>query len=181
MNPSTLHEIPLMFTAVQRQQMDQSLMRLADRIAAPLVMVADVSGRLVLYRGRLSAAQSTALAALAAGSFGAGVEMGNFLGLRNANAFRQQLHEGAAANLYTLAVGEELLLIIAFTGQTTLGLVRVYAQKAQKELLEMAGVASIARDKAVEGGLLNLNQDADEQHASFGDQVSQQLDDLFSL
>ena len=68
MNPTQLHEVPLTFTASQRQQMDQVLMRLADRIAAPLVMVADVSGRLVIYRGRLSSAQSTALAALAAGA-----------------------------------------------------------------------------------------------------------------
>lgn len=176
---TTLHEVPLMFTAEQKQNMDHTLMRLADRIAAPLVMVSDVSGRLVLYRGRLSSAQSTALAALAAGSFGAGVEMGNFLGLRNANAFRQQLHEGAAANLYTLAVGQELLLIIAFTGQTTLGLVRVYAQKAQKELLLLAAVANEARDKAVEEGTLKMDDSGED--GTFGDQVSKQLDDLFSI
>lgn len=179
MNSTKLHEVPLMFTAEQRQQMDNSLMRLADRIAAPLVMVADVSGRLVLYRGRLSAAQSTALAALAAGSFGAGVEMGNFLGLRNANAFRQQLHEGAAANLYTLAVGQELLLIVAFTRQTTLGLVRVYAQKAQQELLALAAQAAHAREEALAAGL--LEPEDDEEAGTFGDQVNKQLDDLFSV
>ena len=179
MNPTHLHEVPLTFTASQRQQMDQVLMRLADRIAAPLVMVADVSGRLVIYRGRLSSAQSTALAALAAGSFGAGVEMGHFLGLRNANAFRQQLHEGAAANLYTLAVGQELLLIIAFTGQTTLGLVRVYAQKAQKELLLLAAEASQVREQMIEIGTAE-RQSAGED-GTFGDQVNQQLDDLFSV
>lgn len=179
MNGTNLHEVPLMFTAEQRQQMDHSLMHLADRIAAPLVMVSDVSGRLVLYRGRLSAAQSTALAALAAGSFGAGVEMGHFLGLRNANAFRQQLHEGAAANLYTLAVGQELLLIVAFTGQTTLGLVRVYAQKAQKELLVLAAVAGEAREKAFAAGAIKIDDSSED--GTFDDQVSKQLDDLFSI
>lgn len=179
MNATNLHEIPLMFTAEQRQQMDHSLMNLADRIAAPLVMVSDVSGRLVLYRGRLPAAQSTALAALAAGSFGAGVEMGHFLGLRNAYAFRQQLHEGAAANLYTVAVGQELLLIITFTGQTTLGLVRVYAEKAQKELLVLAAVANEAREKAVKEGKLKIDNSGSD--GTFGDQVNKQLDDLFSI
>jgi hypothetical protein len=71
------------------------------------------------------------------------------------------------------------LLIIAFTGQTTLGLVRVYAQKAQTELLLLAAVANEARDKATEEGTLRMD-DSDEDN-TFGDQVSKQLDDLFSL
>ena len=172
---NALHTRPLSFAAEQRQEIDRLLLRLADKISAPLVLVADVSGRLILYRGRLSSGQSTALAALAAGSFAAGFEMGNFLGLRGKNAFRHQLHEGTAANLYTLAIGQELLLVVAFTGQTTLGLVRVYAEQTQRDLMKVVQVASVQRD------LEMANPTALEGKDEFGDQVRQQLDDLFSI
>lgn len=170
-----LHTRPLSFAAEQQQEIDRLLLRLADKISAPLVLVADVSGRLVLYRGRLSSSQSTALAALAAGSFAAGTEIGHFLGLRGKNSFRHQLNEGAAANLYTLGVGQELLLVIAFTGQTTLGLVRVYAEQTQRELMKIVQVASQQRD------LETSNPTPMDGKDEFGNQVRQQLDDLFSL
>jgi predicted regulator of Ras-like GTPase activity (Roadblock/LC7/MglB family) len=172
---NALHTRPLSFAAEQQQEIDRLLLRLADKISAPLVLVADVSGRLVLYRGRLSSSQSTALAALAAGSFAAGSEMGNFLGLRGKNSFRHQLHEGFAANLYTLAIGQDLLLIIAFTGQTTLGLVRVYAEQTQRDLMKVVQVASIQREHEL------ANPTPMDDKEEFGDQLRQQLDDLFSI
>lgn len=168
-----MYNQPIRFNKTQRQEIDNTLMRLADRTAAPLVMIADISGQLMLYRGRLPAAQSTALAALAAGSFGAGVEMGNFLGLRGKNAFHYQLHEGAAANLYTIAVGDELLLIIAYTPQTTLGLVRIYAQNAQKELLRQVRAAKNVRRSEEE------EPDAVIDKEGFGLALNDQLDELF--
>ncbi len=172
MTDMSIHSQPLLFTQAQQQELDNCLMRLADRIAAPLVMVTDISGRLILYRGRLSAAKSTALAALAAGSFGAGVEMGNFLGLRDENAFHQQLHEGKAANLFTVAIEDELLLVIVYTQRTTLGLVRVYSQTAQEEILELVQTAKEARAKAVLA--------ADEMdRGGFGSAITDQLDELF--
>ena len=171
MDTVSVHSQPLLFTKEQQQKMDNTLMHLADRTASPLVLVTDVSGQLVMYRGRLSSSQSTALAALAAGSFGAGVEMGNFLGLRGEHAFQQQLHEGSAANLYTMAVGEELLLVIAFTKHTTLGLVRVYAQAARDEIMRLVTVAQVAREKAT--------QAVDGMDAGFGSAVTEQLDELF--
>lgn len=145
-------------------------MRLADHIASPLVMLADVSGRLILYRGRLSATQSTGLAALAAGGFAAGEEIGNFLGLRS-DSFQSQLLEGSLANLYTLKVGAELLLIIAFTGTTTLGMVRIFGQQARQELQVWANAAIKTReladtDVSVEDG--------------FDEAVKKQLEELFA-
>lgn len=163
---------PLIFNAEQRQQIDRCLLRLADQAASPLVMLADISGQLVLYRGRLPAAQSAGLAALAAASFAANVEIGNFLGLPN--NFKQQLLEGEVANLYTMTVGVELLLIIAFTQQTMLGLVRLLAQQARQELLLLARAADVARREA-------QNQIRPPVDAGFGQEVQTQLDDLFSI
>jgi predicted regulator of Ras-like GTPase activity (Roadblock/LC7/MglB family) len=167
----TLNDQPLLFNLQQRQQIDRCLLRLADQAASPLVMLADISGQLVLYRGRLPATQSAGLAALAAASFAANIEIGNFLGLPN--NFKQQLLEGEIANLYTMTVGAELLLIIAFTQQTMLGLVRLLAQQAQHELLVLVRAAEKARRKA--------QQQPDQMvDAKFGQEVQTQLDDLFS-
>jgi predicted regulator of Ras-like GTPase activity (Roadblock/LC7/MglB family) len=169
MTQAKLHDRPLIFDQQQTHEIDRCLLRLADHIAAPLVMLADISGRLIIYRGRLSAMQSTGLAALAAGSFAAGDEIGNFLGLRN--NFQSQLLEGNLANLYSLKVGPELLLIIAFTGKTTLGMVRIFAQQARQELLVWAEAATKMREEAaaeiaVEDG--------------FDEAVKKQLDELFT-
>jgi predicted regulator of Ras-like GTPase activity (Roadblock/LC7/MglB family) len=170
MSSDSLHAQPLFFTGAQRQQIDRCLLRLADQAASPLVLLADVSGQLILYRGRLPETQCTGLAALAAGSFAANVEIGSFLGLtRN---FKQQLLEGEMVNLYTLAIGQDLLLVIAFTQQTMLGLVRLFAQQAQQELLTISHQAKLAREKA---------RPADQQVSQeFGQALQTQLDDLFT-
>lgn len=171
MNPqSKLHNRPLFFDKKLTILIDRCLMRLADHIGSPLVMLADISGRLIVYRGRLSSTQSTGLAALAAGGFAAGEEIGNFLGLEKDN-FGSQLLEGNLANLYTMKVGAELLLIIAFTKATTLGMVRVFGNRTRQEILIWADQAAKQREEAV---------DEIDVEDGFDEAVRQQLDDLFT-
>ena len=170
MSSQRLHDHPLVFDETLIVQVNQSLLCLADNIASPLVLLADVSGRLVHYRGRLTEARSTGLAALAAGSFAATMEIGAFLGLPS--RFQQQLLEGDRANLFIIAVGTELLLVTAYTNKTTLGLVRLFAQQTQIELLQLAESAAKAREEA-------LNQ-SQELAQGFGAALSQQLDEFFS-
>lgn len=171
MSAMKLHDQPLQFDAEQTRQIDRCLLHLADHVASPLVMLADVSGRLVLYRGRVTSTQCISLAALAAGSFAAAREIGTFLGMRD--SFQQQLLEGRLANLYLLAVGAELLLVVAFTQQAMLGMVRLYAQDAQRELLALAQSAMIAREK----GMYETKREVE---AGFGEAVRKQLDEMFS-
>lgn len=164
------HAQPLMFDEHQTELIDGYLTELSDRISAPLILLADVSGQLIHYYGRLSTAQSTGLAALAAGGFAATSEIGNFLGL--GDSFKQQLLEGRLANLYTMKVGDELLLIIAFTDQTTLGMVRVIAEKTQKKLLKIIEAAKETRQ------LAQTQPNPIEQ--GFQNALEQELDDLFT-
>lgn len=173
MSNATLHNNPLVFNAEQMQEIDRILLWLADQIGAPLVMVTDVSGRLLLYRGRLSSSQSSGLAALAAGSFAAGIEIGNFLGLQEDKGFHHQLLEGRLANLYTLTIGNDLLLVIAFTEKATLGMVRLFSQQAQTNLLTLATAANIAREK---NKFLSIRKPAE----GFNEELTNQLDDLFA-
>lgn len=170
MTQNNLNSQPLAFDDRQTQTIDRCLLRLADQTASPLVMVADTSGRLVHCRGRLSTAQSTGLAALAAGGFAAGLEIANFLGLHD--GFQQQLLEGAIANLYILAVGPELLLIVAFTRQTMLGMVRLFTKQTRQELLELVEAAKVARDAAAAENNSQLEE-------GFSDEVEKHLDSFF--
>lgn len=167
----TLHDHPLQFDTQQLRQMDHQLLKLADHTGSPLVMITDISGQLVLYRGRVTTDQCTGLAALAAGSFAAAREIGTFLGLRE--SFQHQLLEGRLANLYLLSVGEELLLMIAFTQQSMLGMVRIYAQQAQHQLLELAKAAALARQQGLYNEPDTLNED-------LSVDIQKQLDELFT-
>jgi predicted regulator of Ras-like GTPase activity (Roadblock/LC7/MglB family) len=173
MGNTTLHNSPLVFDSEQMQEINRILLWLADQIGAPLVMVTDVSGRLLLYRGRLSSSQSSGLAALAAGSFAAGVEIGNFLGLQEDNGFNHQLLEGRLANLYTLTIGNDLLLVIAFTEKATLGMVRLFSQQAQANLLELANAAHITREQNKAFGIRKPAE-------GFNEELTNQLDELFA-
>lgn len=169
MTNTKLHNHPLIFDKDQTQQIDQYLLRLADRTSAPLIMLADISGRLILYRGRLPSEKSVGLAALAAGSFAAALEIGSFLGLND--NFKHQLLEGSLANLYIIEVGSELLLIIAYTRNTTFGMVRLFAKEAQKKLLIVAEAAAKAREETIQE--VSLEQ-------GFDEELSEQLDELFA-
>lgn len=168
---ATLHKLPLTFTQEQKKEMDRYLLRLADQIAAPLVMLADISGRLIVYRGRLSASKGMGLAALAGGSFAAGSEIGRFLGLPE--AFNQQLLEGKFANLYISSLSEDLLLVVAFTKKTTLGMVRLFTQQAQEDLRELIEAAKFAREEQMRLG-------KNKPDAGFDEGIISQLDDLFA-
>ena len=165
-----LHNRPLVFDKEQTQQIDRYLLRLADRTAAPLVMIADVSGRLILYRGRLPAIKSTGLAALAAGGFAAALEIGSFLGLHD--NFQHQLLEGPLANLYIVKIGAELLLIIAYTRNTTFGMVRIFVKEAQRNLLAVAKEAEKVREETID--------EVDSLEEGFDEELNQQLDELFA-
>jgi hypothetical protein len=88
------------------------------------------------------------------------------------NSFHQQLLEGEIASLYTLAIGPELLLIIAFTRQTVLGMVRFFAEQTKEELLKLV-------EEAIETRRTQQTE-VEQLDADFSSAVGQQLDELFS-
>lgn len=71
------------------------------------------------------------VAALAAGSFAANCELAR---LCDETAFRAVSHEGEQTSLFVQAIGEHHLLVVIFERTTTLGLVKLYAGKAAREL-----------------------------------------------
>ena len=141
MNPAQDRSTPILFSEEHLRKMNLVIRRLASKLHAPLVMLTDISGQKICFLGSLSATKGTGLGVLSAGGFAAGVEIGNYLGLINQHGFDRLLLEGQRANLYVTLVGEETLLITAFTRKTTLGKARVFIGKAKKELGKIIEVA----------------------------------------
>ena len=147
MSHAPLAKYPLAFTADQTRLLKVYLERLAKRTSSTQVMLADVSGRLVLSFGTLAARQSVELAAIAAGSFAAGIEIYNFLGVSKGQQFDQLLYEGDPINILTTQIDGELLLVIVFFESAKIGSAQIYADQVCAEISKLVEVAIASRQK----------------------------------
>ncbi|MCB0208920.1 MAG: response regulator [Anaerolineae bacterium] len=89
--------------------------------AEAILLVAGVN--LIAQSGMLSRNQCEDLAVLVAQSSQAAAQAARFLGER-AGRFTQSLHEGGAYRLYTLTLGEGILLSLALSTNVPLGMIR---------------------------------------------------------
>jgi predicted regulator of Ras-like GTPase activity (Roadblock/LC7/MglB family) len=111
------------------------LERLLHRSRALCVLLADISGQLISENGRKEGLDTVALAALAASNMAATVEMAKQIG--ETASFSYLFHEGQKRHIYISAVGQTFLLVIIFDEMTQIGLVRIFAKLAAKELLQV--------------------------------------------
>lgn len=132
---------PVVFTTEQLARIDTCLRNLLDNSRGSSVLLADVTGRLVHIQTRLGVDRDfTAVSALATGSFAATAEMAKFLGWNT--GLEQALYEGQGYSMHFSTVGHGFLLIIAFDANTKLGLVRVFAREAARQLRQIVEEAS---------------------------------------
>jgi predicted regulator of Ras-like GTPase activity (Roadblock/LC7/MglB family) len=165
-------EMPSQRTTFDEQQLERieaCLQKLLTKSKAVAVLFADVEGQPIGQVGRLSDKNRMALSTLAAGSFAATVAMAKLL--EQPGRFEQLIFEGQESSVYSSAVGDEFLLTIAFGSSAKPGLVRLLAQEATKELLD---VLDEAREQAVEQSLEDLID------AEFGESLADELDALLS-
>ena len=147
MNQGTLAKYPLAFTADQTRLLKVYLERLAKRVSASHVMLADVSGRLALSFGSLQAHHSIELAAIASGSFAAGIEIYKVLGVSNEQQVSQLLYEGKPVNILTTQIDGELLLIIAFEENSKIASAQILAEQVCVEISKIVQTALLNRHK----------------------------------
>jgi predicted regulator of Ras-like GTPase activity (Roadblock/LC7/MglB family) len=130
------------------EQIGKVLCHLLGAVGGRCVLMADRSGRLAHWQGRIDREQAISLAALIAGSFSATAEIANVL--RNegeAYQFRQSLQEGDDFNIFSVAVGERSILSLCFNSVVPLGLVRVHTLKVATKIQEI-----LKEDAADEAG-----------------------------
>jgi predicted regulator of Ras-like GTPase activity (Roadblock/LC7/MglB family) len=122
--------------AQQLDKVEQYLSRLYDKTGANSVLLLDISGQLISYRGTAEDVDLANLAALAASDIAAVTEMARLVGERD--RFNLLFHEGESHSLLISTVGESFLLAVIFKTSVRVGLVRLFTREAVAELLEVA-------------------------------------------
>jgi predicted regulator of Ras-like GTPase activity (Roadblock/LC7/MglB family) len=117
-------------------EVEHHLSRLHDKTGATCVLLIDISGQLISYKGTAESVDLTGLAALAASDMAAATEMARLVGERD--QFKFLFHEGKNHNVLISAVGGSFLLAVIFKTPVQIGLVRLFTRETVIKLLEVA-------------------------------------------
>ena len=123
-------------TTQQLDEIERHLSRLYDKTGASCVLLIDISGQLISYKGSAEGVDLASLAALAASDTAAVTEMARLVS--EGDQFKLLFHEGENHNVLISTVGGSFLLVIIFKSSVRIGLVRLFARETATELLEVA-------------------------------------------
>jgi predicted regulator of Ras-like GTPase activity (Roadblock/LC7/MglB family) len=112
----------------------ECLARLVNGTEASYGMVLDRAGQVIAAEGEAYREEGVPLGALLAGTFASSREVARILKEKD---FRVLVQEGLRENLFTELVDEQWMLVVVFKRQAHLGLVKILAKKATKELEEV--------------------------------------------
>ena len=147
------------------EKIDSILAKMLKGAEAKCALLVDKDGHLITRQGFTHSLDTTALAALLAGSFASTKEIARLVG---ESEFSVLFHQGKKDHIHMSLVGDRSILAVIFDDRTTIGMVRLYAKEAATELANI--FASLrAERQPKETGL------SDEFAASAGDK----LDDIF--
>jgi predicted regulator of Ras-like GTPase activity (Roadblock/LC7/MglB family) len=147
------------------EQIDRVLTRLIKEAEAKCALLVDKDGHLITRQGFTHTLDTTALAALLAGSFASTREIARLVGEPE---FSVLFHQGKRDHIHISLIGERTILVVIFDDRTTIGMVRLYAKEVSEELLEFL---SNAGKKSKEQ---NLGIDEE-----FSSSAKDKLDDIF--
>jgi len=120
----------------QLDEVEQHLSRLYDRTGATCVLLIDISGQLITYKGTAEGVDLAGLAALAASDMAAVTEIARLVGEQD--RFKLLFHEGETHNVLISTVGGSFLLVVIFKASVRIGLVRLFTRETATELLKVA-------------------------------------------
>jgi predicted regulator of Ras-like GTPase activity (Roadblock/LC7/MglB family) len=97
-------------------------------------LLVDKDGHLITRQGFTHSLDTTALAALLAGSFASTKEIARLVGEPE---FSVLFHQGKKDHIHMCLVGERSILVVIFDDRTTIGMVRLYAKETAAELTKI--------------------------------------------
>ncbi|MGA2748807.1 MAG: roadblock/LC7 domain-containing protein [Verrucomicrobiota bacterium] len=112
---------------------DAALDELLDRSEADAALVIDKGGPLISQRGAADRFDTTTIAALAAGSFCATQAIASVLGEADFTSIYQQ---GKRYSLLFCNIDENVLLVVIFKADLSVGVVRYYAASTIRRIAE---------------------------------------------
>lgn len=115
----------------QIKQIDQALTRIMKEAEAKCALLVDKDGHLITRQGFTQTLDTTALAALLAGSFASTKEIARLVGEPE---FSVLFHQGKKDHIHISLIGERTILVVIFDDRTTIGMVRLYAKEVGETL-----------------------------------------------
>jgi len=154
----------------QIEKIEKALRRLIKDAQAKCVLLVDKDGHLITRQGFTQSLDTTALAALLAGSFASTREIARLVGEPE---FSVLFHQGKKDHIHITLVGERTILAVIFDDRTTIGMVRLYAKEASETL---EGIFSPTHRKDSQ----SEEKEKPEQNTEFSSSLEDRLDEIFS-
>lgn len=148
--------------AEQIEQINTALLRVLKKAEAKCALLVDKDGHMVTRQGFTQSLDTTALAALLAGSFASTREIARLVGEPE---FSVLFHQGKKDHIHISLVGERNILAIVFDDRTTIGMVRLYAKEVSDRIRDIIS-ASPESDSAI--------------GREFSESADERLDDMFT-
>ena len=154
----------------QIEKIEEALKRLIKDAQAKCVLLVDKDGHLITRQGFTQSLDTTALAALLAGSFASTREIARLVGEPE---FSVLFHQGKKDHIHITLVGERTILAVIFDDRTTIGMVRLYAKETSEDLERILSSAHHEEPTA--------KPESRADHTSeFSTSLESRLDDIFS-
>jgi predicted regulator of Ras-like GTPase activity (Roadblock/LC7/MglB family) len=117
-------------------EINENLEALRKEASAESVLLIDKAGQLITSAGDISAMDMSAFASLSAADFAATSQLAMLIG---ESEFNTLFHQGKSLSLYVSVVAQSVILVVIFSGKTTLGLVRLKVNTFAKRLETIFG------------------------------------------
>ncbi len=147
-------------------RIDGIISKLLKGAEAKCSLLVDKDGHLITRQGFTSSLDTTALAALLAGSFASTKEIAKLVGEPE---FSVLFHQGKKDHIHMSLVGERSILAVVFDDRTTIGMVRLCAKEAADKLAEVFEEIKTNSRVDVQNSITN----------GFADGAQERLDDIF--
>ena len=138
-----MREKPVAFSESQMKETEACIDELGRNTGAQEILLADMTGRLILAKGRLGNRETTAtgVAVLSAGGYAATVEMARYFEIET--EFGQITYEGEYHSIYSSKVGKALIITVVFDHSVKLGIVRAFTNQASQRLQDIVNRALV--------------------------------------
>ena len=113
---------------------DELLKKMLKGAEAKCALLVDKDGHLITRQGFTHSLDTTALAALLAGSFASTKEIAKLVGEPE---FSVLFHQGKKDHIHISLVNDQMILAVIFDDRTTIGMVRLYCREAGDKLNEI--------------------------------------------
>ena len=130
-------------------------------------LLVDRNGQLVLGVGQDPGFDSTSFASLAAADFSANDQLASMMGEQD---FSSLFHQGERESMYLADVGKRVILVALFGEGATLGMIRIKARAAVREL---SGIVAELFDRA------SSSSGVSQLETSWLDEAETEIDRLF--